>query len=767
MTKNNHSASVVIPEIFPRLKVFEDTFTPMIVCRYLTIGSATALIFLFQQHLPFKFPHLLYTCYAAFFLNCLIHLIFRIKSTSRRAISIIPLFDILITPFVFHYTGGFLSPFILTSLLTSMGSGIVQSDRNLSRKMTALHLVCYLSVALLQKFGILENSVTYSRELMNNPSFFFTVTTITTLIFGIGLVLVEMFFNNLHTTVEELTRSFETVVHGTTLYSNHDFFTDLAKCSTAGFNIRCIVIAQLQQQSSELATITIVKDGAVKDNFRMLVKETVVSELLSNPEKKLFSGESLKRYSNDPLVSLFPIHQMFALPLLDSQGKTIGAFYALHDKPFSNIHLAVPILSIFASRAAAELERKITDERRLFLEQQLAQSQKMQAIGHMAGGIAHDFNNIISAISGYAGLLKKRLPDDQRNLTFVEHIIEAGKHASTMTSQLSLLVKNDKPKAEPVDVHTVIKNTISMLQVNTTGSIKIATSLTANPSVTIGEETLLQNAIMNLGLNACDACVAGSGEVTISTTTSDLDTGNILCQSFSISAGQYVCIDVTDNGEGMTKEILSRIFEPYFTTKPKDKGTGLGLANVWKYVESYKGAIKVTSVPGAGTTFQVYLPLSDRQTMVSTTSQFTKQHSADHSPDAKKNILIVDDEESVREIYSEILSDAGYKVITCNSGISALELVDSGDQVIDLVLLDIIMPGKSGPETFRELRLKRQDIKVILMSGMSINDKITQLTQEPGTFFFQKPCDDEQLLGYTKKMLSEPLASVTLVSDVS
>lgn len=755
--KNNHTPEIV-PELFSRPNLFHHQLPKVLLFRYGIVGVATALFFLFQNQLPFKFPHLLYVCYAALILTGIMHALFRNKNIAGTIFSASPFFDVALSPFVFQFTGGFLSPFVLTSLLTSIGSGITASNRKLSRHMTALCLIGYLSVALLQKYGLLENSVQYSREMMENSSFFFIITGITTVIFCSGLLFVEFLYTILQISVIDLTRSFNAVVRGTTLSPNHDFFANLAECSTTAFNIRCMVIAQLHRTASELETITVWNDGAIKDNYRITIEKTIAREILRNPDQKLFTAKSLENYTGDPVLSFFKVHHLFGLPLLNSHGESIGIMYLLHDKPISNLTFITPLLSIFASRAAAELERKITDQQRAFLEQQLAQSQKMQAIGHMAGGLAHDFNNIISAISGYAGLLKKRVTEDPRNLAFVEHIIEAGKHASMMTAQLAMLVKNDKPKTEPLDVHAIIRNTISMLQAKYESNIKFSSCLTAKPSMTIGENTLLQNVFMNLGINAYDACTAGSGEITFSTSITNLDNSNILCQSFSIEPGRYICIDVSDNGSGMSKEILSRIFEPFFSTKPKDKGTGLGLANVWKYVESYKGAIEVTSIPEVGTTFLIYLPIVE-QVQRSTKEAAAAPQEPKKTSDAsnKINILIVDDEESVREIYSEILSDDGYEVITCSDGLAALDIVNNGDRFFDLVLLDMVMPRMNGPDTFRELRLKFPTLKILLMSGMSFNEKTAQLLEEPGTLFFQKPCDDEQLLKHIKTILSDTI----------
>jgi signal transduction histidine kinase len=559
----------------------------LMIYKYTMMVSTIIILVLFQQQLPFRFPCLLFTCIINLSGNIVLHVFSFNKKLLSTVCEVIPYFDAATAPFIFHFTGGFLSPFVFIHLLTSICSGMIPANKKIQRHTTIFLVLGYLSVAFLQKFHILENSVPYADEMMDNNVFFYFITTL----------------------------------------------------------------------SSAL---------------------------------------------------------------------------------------------IFASFAAAKLERKISDEKKVVMEQQLIQTHKMQAIGHMAGGIAHDFNNIISAISGYAGLLKKRISPDNQNYAYIDHILEAGRHASVMTNQLSMLVKNDAPKVEPVDAHAVIRSAISMLQAKYGTAVQFTSCLTAQPSSTCGEETQLQNILMNLGINAHDACACSDGRISFSTSITTLTEHSILCQSFGISEGNYLCINVSDNGCGISKEILSRIFEPFFTTKPKEKGTGLGLANVWRYIETYRGAIEVTSVPDKGSTFLLYLPLHKRIGEISKTLPMPL-----HT--ASQTILIVDDEPSVREIYSELLIDIGYTVYTNENGHDALEFIRSGKITVDLVILDMVMPRMNGPETFRAIRAIQPAIKIILISGLANNKQLAELLNEHDTLFFQKSCDDKQLVEYVHRMLALPV----------
>ncbi|MBN1575121.1 MAG: response regulator [Chitinispirillaceae bacterium] len=409
--------------------------------------------------------------------------------------------------------------------------------------------------------------------------------------------------------------------------------------------------------------------------------------------------------------------------------------------------------SLIKKTAAAELERKLTDEKRTQAEHQLAHAQKMEAIGHLAGGIAHDFNNIITAIGGYASLLKKRMDAKEPSANYVEHIIDAGRHAKMMINQLSMFVKNDQPQVELLDVHSVISASISMLPADVGEGITLSADLKARPSFTSGDTTLLKNVFLNLVINACDACEKGTGSIAFGTEAVTLDSGNMLCRSFSIDPGPFIRITVSDNGRGMGGEVLDRIFEPFFTTKPKGKGMGLGLSNVWRYIETFKGAIEVRSKPGEGTSFFIYLPLIEIPTSSSPSAP------AVTSPQpSRRTILIVDDEPSVREIYSEILIENGYVVHTAGDGREAIDILDKNAGAIDLVLLDMIMPRMNGTDTFHAIRTRFPQMRILLMSGSLDQEKVASLLQEPATAFFQKPCDDEQLIQHVRSIVVSPPA---------
>jgi signal transduction histidine kinase len=275
-----------------------------------------------------------------------------------------------------------------------------------------------------------------------------------------------------------------------------------------------------------------------------------------------------------------------------------------------NMHLIEPIVSVFASRAAAELERKNNEDKRKSVEMQLAQAHKMAAIGQLAGGIAHDFNNTISAISGYAHLLRSKLDPASPYQKYIQHIIGAGSRTADLVGQLAQFSHRGTANAQRVNTHELMDETIVFLERTITSSISVEKQFNAKRPVTEGDGTLLQNVLLNLGINARDAMEEKGGEIVFATFDAVLEDGNALCQSFNIEPGNYLLICVSDTGSGMNSDVLSHVFEPFFTTKPKGKGTGLGLANVWGYIENFKGAIEVKSAEGKGATFSLYLPMA-------------------------------------------------------------------------------------------------------------------------------------------------------------
>lgn len=380
---------------------------------------------------------------------------------------------------------------------------------------------------------------------------------------------------------------------------------------------------------------------------------------------------------------------------------------------------------------------------RKYLEEQLRHSQKIESIGRLAGGVAHDFNNMLGGILGASELLAGSLKDNKRLMKFVKIIDEAASRAADLTRQLLSFARKGKWNTKLINTHDLLTGCANLLQRSIDKRIRINLHLKAENPCVQGDDTQLQNAIINICINARDAMPEG-GEMTLSTKNRFLDSGTCERSSFHISRGYYVELSVRDTGKGIPNDVRDKIFEPFFTTKEVGKGTGLGLASVYGCVEEHKGAIEIDSVPGKGTEFLLLLPAGMK-----------KQNSAEEKKkpiNGSGTVLLVDDEEVVRDVGSEILEDLGYEVISAKDGRDALRIFSKQPDAFDLILLDMIMPEMNGYDTFLEIRKLRHDAKVLIVSGYSKEVDSKKMFQAGASGFIQKP--------FRKSELSHKIASI-------
>ncbi|MCU0692345.1 MAG: PAS domain S-box protein [Polyangiaceae bacterium] len=364
-------------------------------------------------------------------------------------------------------------------------------------------------------------------------------------------------------------------------------------------------------------------------------------------------------------------------------------------------------------------------------QQRLRQSEKMQALGQLAGGIAHDFNNQLAAMLGYAELLSQHL-DDGKLRGYAEAIVGAAARSAELTRHLLTFSRQSPLNKVPVDVHTVLREVVSLLSRTIDKRVMIALTLSATYATTLGDHAQLFHAFLNLALNARDAMTAGG---VLSFTSDVLVIDELAKALFSpeLEPGAYLQVRVTDTGAGMTEETKRRIFEPFFTTKPPGRGTGLGLASAYGTVVNHQGAIHVESEVGKGSSFAVLLPLSARLADAQTAP------SPVFSPGRGAHVLVVDDDAAVLDIVASALRHLGYNVTTCRDGIQALRLYREGWRAFDLVLLDWMMPELSGPETLRAMRAHNPQIKAIMASEAARGKGAQQDSACVATDFVQKP----------------------------
>jgi signal transduction histidine kinase/CheY-like chemotaxis protein len=368
---------------------------------------------------------------------------------------------------------------------------------------------------------------------------------------------------------------------------------------------------------------------------------------------------------------------------------------------------------------------------RKHMEEQLRQSEKLQAVGTLAGGVAHDFNNQLTGIIGWTELIQDRVGNDPDLDKATANILTAAQRASDLTAQLLAFARKGKFESRPVDVHDLINEVTQLLTHTIDKRISIETQLEAEEPYTTGDPSQLQNALLNLGVNARDA-MPGGGQLTFSTRNIDLTGDKDSCRRWKLEPGPYVEISVTDTGEGMDEETLKSIFEPFFTTKQATKGTGLGLAAVYGTVNSHNGCIEVTSTPGTGSTFRVCLPLGPKPAPSVTVEESPR------GP-VSGRILVIDDEEILIQTVSAILRKGGYETVTCTDSREGIELYRKSPGSFDLVLLDMIMPGMGGTEVFHALKEINPAVSVLIMSGATANHEVQDLADAGARGFLAKP----------------------------
>ena len=397
--------------------------------------------------------------------------------------------------------------------------------------------------------------------------------------------------------------------------------------------------------------------------------------------------------------------------------------------------------------AVASMARDLTECRTL--QQQLLQSQKMEAVGRLADGISHDFNNLLTAILGHTSLALMKLDashDIRRNLDNVQSAAERG---AELVRQLMRLSRDEPAKLEPTTLDRCVEEVIRLVRPSIDPQIRLESSAEPGLWQVEADTRRMEQALMNLVFNARDA-IDGPGHII-------LRTANLTyrpeesCASSPVPPGEYVELTVSDNGRGMDAATQQRVFDPFFTTKPSGRGTGLGLAMVFAIIQQHGGHIEVSSTPGKGSAFRILLPRTQRR--------------SDPRPAAAEatafrqgggTVLFVDDEESLRTLGRAVLESAGHKVIEAADGQEAVEIFERQPSEIGLVILDLTMPRKSGWEAFEEIRRLRSSVAVVVSTGYSLEGGQETALRRGARAFLPKPYRAQELLQVVAGVLDEP-----------
>ena len=434
------------------------------------------------------------------------------------------------------------------------------------------------------------------------------------------------------------------------------------------------------------------------------------------------------------------------LPTIDAgEGVTLEGVHLRKDGTTFPVEIRACRIELVGQPHILALARDITERRQL--EEQVRHSQKMDAIGQLAGGIAHDFNNQLAGIMGYADVLARELQDNDELRDSAQAIVQAARRSADLTQQLLAFARKGKALAIPVDLHRVIDEVVSLLRHSIDRRIQISLKLDAETHTISGDPTQIQSALLNIALNARDAMDQG-GTIGFQTELVELDEAYCSHSTFQIVPGRFLCVRISDTGMGMSAQTLQHIFEPFFTTKEPGRGTGMGMAAVYGTVKDHHGAVNIYSEVDSGTTVTLYFPLADAA--VAEPKPTPKPAPATRSA----RILLIDDDEGVRNMATMMLRRLGHQVTSRTNGAEAVEYYRHAWNEIDLVILDMIMPKMNGRDAFIAMRQINPKIRALLSSGYSIDGEAKQILDEGMSGFLQKP--------FLMAELSEKLADMLI-----
>lgn len=389
----------------------------------------------------------------------------------------------------------------------------------------------------------------------------------------------------------------------------------------------------------------------------------------------------------------------------------------------------------------------VTDRRQA--EEQVRLSQRIEAVGRLAGGIAHDFNNLLNVVTGYSEMLLKELPPEGKPHRRADHILKAAQKAADLTRQLLAFSRQQILKPRVLDLNTLVADMRRMLRPLVREDIELVISSAPELGPVRADPSQIDQVLLNLAVNAIDAMPRG-GTLAIETANKDFDEDYARLHS-PAHPGAYVMLSVSDTGEGMDEATQARIFEPFYTTKVRGRGTGLGLSTVYGIVKQSDGFVWVYSEPGRGTTFKVYLPR-----VLDTPEQASRGQAGPPALGGSETILVVEDQETALEMFQEALSSRGYTVLKARDGAEGLSLAGQYSGTIDLVLTDVVLPKLGGRQMAEQVILKHPEARILFMSGYS-SDTITRHgVLEPGIELIEKPFGPEALSRRVREILDRP-----------
>ena len=461
--------------------------------------------------------------------------------------------------------------------------------------------------------------------------------------------------------------------------------------------------------------------------------------------------EDPRFYQEIDKISEFETKSILCVPLksktkligvLEVINKNNGGLFTEEDEMLLMVFAYQAAMAIENARLYGELKDRLDEE--VEMQKRLAESEKFRALGQMATGVAHDFNNLLMGIQGNTSLMLLEIASSHPHYERLKNIEQSVKSGAELTKQFLGFSRDGKYGVKPTDPNDLIEKSSRMF-----GRTKKETNIHIKHQKDIWavevDQGQIEQALLNLYVNAWQA-MPGGGELYIAT--QNITLGKRFTRPYQVTAGKYVKISVTDTGVGMDEATQQRIFEPFFTTKEMGRGTGLGLASVYATIQNHSGIIKVSSKKGQGTTFAIYLPASEKEVIV-------EKGLPEELLKGTGTVLLVDDEDIIIDVGQEMLKALGYKVLVARGGKEATDVYKANKDRIDIVILDMVMPGRGGGETYDRMKELNPDIKVLLSSGYSIDGQATGILERGCDGFIQKPFTMKELSGKIRKVIEK------------
>ncbi|GEM_PF-1035628 len=544
------------------------------------------------------------------------------------------------------------------------------------------------------------------------------------------------------------------ISQGLSLEFGEKLLVKLVKYLTTTLNADISFVGLLENDNrhKKIRTLSVYNNGKQVDNFSYELANTPCEKVLEQ-QVCIYPDNVQLDFPDDLLLQEMKIQGYVGAPLFNSKNEPVGIIVTLYRNEISHHTMALNILSIFAGRASSEIERMNVEAEQIHLEKQLWESQKIEAIGNLTSGIAHDFNNILASVMGYSDLAINLVGDDQEKLKrFITEINKAGTRAKDLVSKMLMFSRKYPGEPEAIKLQQHILDILNMLRSTIPSTINIRTDFSSlnDNDLILADSVQIQQIVINMLINARDA-IGEQGEILIVAKKRAYKESK--CSSCNQNfSGDMIDLCIQDSGIGISSEMQSKIFAPFFSTKEVGKGSGMGLSVVHGIVHSHDGHIELDSTPGTGSKFCLLFPAYEKQTVNEKKVVTVKQKNILDNVGGR--ILVVDDEEAIVSHLETLINNNGYEVVTTTSADEALKLIKQEANKLDLIITDQTMPEMTGLQLAKETKQIRPDLPVVLCTGYNESISESNLHELNLSAYFIKPIDSHKLLFKLGELLS-------------